>query len=64
MDFSMDVEVLWYSILLRGFGRAGGMNEIRKVRREDQPDDFAMNGAGDAVLQLEVHLGHGVFGED
>jgi hypothetical protein len=27
------------------------------------PDYLAMDGARDAVLQLEVHLGNGVFGE-
>lgn len=31
---------------------------------EDEPDDLAVNGAGDAVLQFEIHLGHGVFGEN
>lgn len=31
---------------------------------KDEPDDFAVNGAGDAILQFEIHLGHGVFGED
>lgn len=30
----------------------------------DGPDDFAVDGAGDAVLQFEVHLGNGVFRED
>lgn len=28
------------------------------------PDNLAVNGTRDAVLQLEVHLGDGVFGED
>lgn len=28
------------------------------------PDNFAVNGARDTVLQLEVHLGDGVLGED
>jgi hypothetical protein len=28
------------------------------------PDNLAVDGAGDAVLELEVHLGDGVFGED
>jgi len=27
------------------------------------PDDLAMDGAGDTVLQLQVHLGNGVFWE-
>jgi len=31
---------------------------------EGVPDDLAVDGAGDAVLELEVHLGHGVLGED
>lgn len=31
---------------------------------KDEPDDFAVNGAGDAILQFEIHLGHSVFGED
>lgn len=30
----------------------------------DEPDDFAVDGAGDAVLQFEVHLGNGIFGKD
>lgn len=30
----------------------------------DVPDDLAVNGTRDAVLQLEVHLGNRVFGED
>jgi hypothetical protein len=29
----------------------------------DVPDNLAMDGAGDTVLQLEVHLGNGVFWE-
>lgn len=28
------------------------------------PNDLAVDSAGDAVLQLEVHLGDGVLGED
>lgn len=32
--------------------------------RTNVPDNLAMNGARDAVLQLEVHLGNGVLGED
>lgn len=28
------------------------------------PNDLAVDSAGDAVLQLEVHLGDGVVGED
>lgn len=28
------------------------------------PDNLAVNGTRDAVLQLEVHLGDGVLGED
>lgn len=28
------------------------------------PDNLAVNGARDAVLQLQVHLGHGVLRED
>lgn len=28
------------------------------------PDNLAVNGARDTVLQLEVHLGDGVLGED
>ena len=30
----------------------------------DVPDYLAVDGAGDAVLQLEVHLWDGIFGED
>lgn len=28
------------------------------------PDNLSVNGAGHAVLQLQVHLGHGVVGVD
>lgn len=28
------------------------------------PDNLAVDGAGHAVLELQVHLGDGVFGED
>lgn len=35
-----------------------------RARRTNVPDNLAMNGARDAVLQLEVHLGNGVLGED
>jgi hypothetical protein len=28
------------------------------------PNNLAVNGAGNAVLELQVHLGHGIFGED
>jgi hypothetical protein len=35
-----------------------------RARRTNVPDNFAVNGARDAVLQLEVHLGNGVLGED
>ena len=31
---------------------------------EDIPDDLAVDGARDAVLELEVHLGDGVLLED
>ena len=31
---------------------------------EDIPDDLAVDGARNAVLELEVHLGHRVLGED
>jgi hypothetical protein len=31
---------------------------------EDIPDDLAVDGARDAVLELEVHLGDRVLGED
>lgn len=31
---------------------------------EDVPDDLAVDGAGDAVLELEVHLGDRVLLED
>lgn len=33
-------------------------------RLKDVPDNLAMDGAGDAVLELEVHLGDRVLGED
>lgn len=36
----------------------------RRARRTNVPDNLAMNGARDAVLQLEVHLGNGVLGKD
>lgn len=32
--------------------------------RTNVPNDLAVNGTRDAVLQLEVHLGDGVLGED
>lgn len=35
----------------------------RFISVRDVPDNLAMNGAGDTVLQLEVHLGNGVFWE-
>lgn len=38
----------------------GGGKEIEEV----VPDDLAVDGAGDAVLKLQVHLGDGVFCED
>lgn len=28
------------------------------------PNNFTVDGAGYAVLQLEIHLGNGVFGEN
>lgn len=31
---------------------------------DNVPDNLAVNGARDAVLQLQVHLGHGVLRED
>ena len=36
----------------------------RAKRGGDIPDDLAVDGARDAVLELEVHLGHRVLGED
>ena len=36
----------------------------RAVSGEDIPDDLAVDGARNAVLELEVHLGHRVLGED
>lgn len=35
----------------------------RFISRSDIPDNLAVNGARDTVLQLEVHLGNGVFRE-
>ena len=32
--------------------------------RTNVPNDLAVNGTRDAVLQLEVHLGDGVLGEN
>jgi len=32
--------------------------------RGNAPNYFAVNGAGDAVLQLQIHLRDGVLGED
>lgn len=40
---------------LGGFGCIAG---------SDVPDNLAVNGAGNAVLELQVHLGDGVVGED
>ena len=36
----------------------------RAVSGEDIPNDLAVDGARNAVLELEVHLGHRVLGED
>jgi hypothetical protein len=35
-----------------------------RVLNLDAPDDLAVDSAGHAVLQLQVHLRHGVLGED
>lgn len=35
-----------------------------REREECLPNNFAVDGAGYAVLQLEIHLGNGVFGEN
>jgi hypothetical protein len=32
--------------------------------KDNVPDNLAVNGARDAVLQLQVHLGYGVLRED
>jgi hypothetical protein len=47
---------------------------LKHIRREGRschtpgednvPDNLAVNSARDAVLQLEVHLGHGVLSEN
>lgn len=37
---------------------------LRVLRRQNIPDDLAVNGARDAVLELQVHLGDGVLLED
>jgi hypothetical protein len=42
----------------------GTAGRDRAERFGDIPDDLAVNGARDAVLELEVHLGHRVLGED
>ncbi len=34
------------------------------IRVEIVPNDLAVDSAGDTVLQLEVHLGDGIVGED
>lgn len=34
------------------------------VEGADVPDNLAVDGAGNAVLELQVHLGDGVVGED
>lgn len=34
------------------------------LRRGDIPNNLSVNGAGNAVLELQVHLGNGVLGED
>lgn len=36
----------------------------RHIVGSDVPDNLAVDGAGDAVLELQVHLGDGVVGED
>lgn len=40
--------------------------ERRAERRREAylPNNFAVDGAGYAILKLEIHLGNGVFGED
>ena len=42
----------------------GTAGRDRAERFGDIPDDLAVDGARDAVLELEVHLGHRVLGED
>lgn len=41
-----------------------GWGAITTTFSRTDTDDLAVNGAGDAVLQFEIHLGHGVFGEN
>lgn len=38
--------------------------ERRKGEGVNLPNNFAVDGAGYAILKLEIHLGNGVFGED
>ena len=38
--------------------------KVRVVSGLDVPDDLAVDGAGNAVLELQVHLGDGVLRED
>ena len=50
------------------FACCGSKGERERARERESerglPNDFAMDGAGYAILQLEVHLGNRVFVED
>ena len=41
-----------------------GRQSLSKAGVECVPNNLAVDSAGDAVLQLEVHLGDGIVGED
>lgn len=41
-----------------------GWRSCHTPGEDNVPDNLAVNGTRDAVLQLKVHLGHGVLGED
>ena len=43
--------------------REGCSTKVSSQCACDVPDNLAMDGARDTVLQLEVHLGNGVFWE-
>lgn len=51
-------------MLVQAFANARAAGRDRAGRFKDIPNDLAVNGARNAVLELEVHLGHRVLGED
>lgn len=52
------------SDLPRGYDQGHLVEHSCPPLETNVPDNLAVNGTRDAVLQLEVHLGDGVLGED